>query len=204
LVFFVAVVGNIPGEVAVSEWVQSWQTPWLDAVMKAVSEPGYWIQGPIILGLTVAFLCLRGLWREGTLLLAFALSSSGINIALKNLIARPRPTDDVVQVFQSHDSYAFPSGHVMSYMIFLGILAVIATTRMNPGPYRTLVQGSLAMGIAGVGVSRIYLGAHLLGDVVAAYAVGAVLVAAAFLVWNYAISPAKRSASRGAPALLAS
>ena len=75
------------------------------------------------------------------------------------------------------------------------ILAVIATARMKPGLFRIVVQGSLALGMAGVGVSRIYLGAHWLGDVVAAYAVGAALVAAAVVVWNYLPAGARRVAA---------
>ena len=196
LAFFAIAFANMPGEVAVSTWVQSWRTSWLDAVMKAVSEPGYGVLGAIILGLTVLFLYLRGLRQEGMLLLVLALLSAGINSALKELIARPRPSGDLVHVFQSHEGYSFPSGHVMSYMVFLGVLAFIATARMKPGLYRLVVQGSLALGMAGVGVSRIYLGAHWLGDVVAAYAVGAALVAAAVVVRNYMPSGARRATAK--------
>ena len=195
LSIFAALVGNFPGEVAVTTWVQSWQTSWLDTVMEAVSEPGYGLLGPIILALTVVLLYLKGLRNESLLLLALALMSNGISSALKELIARPRPSIDFVEVFQSHRDYSFPSGHVMSYMVFLGVLAVIATARMKPGLFRIVVQGGLALGVAGIGVSRIYLGAHWFGDVVAAYAVGAALVAAAVVIENYMTSVKRRGAA---------
>ena len=150
--------------------------------MRAVSEPGYGVTGPIILVLTAVLLYLKGLRKEGVLLLTLALLASGINTVLKELIARPRPSEDLVQVLQTSESYSFPSGHVMSYMVYLGVLAVIANSRMKPGLQRMLVQAGLALGIASVGVSRIYLGAHWIGDVVAGYAVGAALVAVAVVV----------------------
>jgi len=179
-----SVVGLFPGEVAITTWVQSWRNSWLDVIMRAISAPGYGMPGVIILGLTIVLLAFKGMGKESILLLAFASVSSSLNFVIKELVARPRPSDELVQVFQNHDSFSFPSGHVMSHVAFFGMLGVIATLRMRPCLAKRLVQGGLLVGLFAVGVSRIYLGAHWTGDVVASYALGVALLAATLGLWQ--------------------
>ncbi|MCH8109400.1 MAG: phosphatase PAP2 family protein [Chloroflexi bacterium] len=152
--------------------------------MRTVSELGYGMPGLIILGLTLALLVFKRMGKEGMLLLALLIVSSGLNSLIKELVARPRPSDELVQVFQDYNGFSFPSGHVMTYMAFLGMLGVIVTLRMRPCLAKWFIQGGLLVGLFAVGVSRIYLGAHWLGDVVAAYALGAALIAAIFGLWR--------------------
>jgi undecaprenyl-diphosphatase len=51
-----------------------------------------------------------------------AVFSTAINVLVKDLIQRPRPTPDLVNVFATLTSYSFPSGHVMFYLGFLVLL----------------------------------------------------------------------------------
>ncbi len=182
--YLASIITLFPGEAAVSMWVQSWRNSWLDVIMRAISAPGYGMPAVMILGLTLALLAFKGMGKESVLMLALAIVSSSLNFVIKELVARSRPSDELVQVFQNHDSFSFPSGHVMSHVAFLGMLGVIATLRMKPCLAKWFIQGGLLVGLFAVGLSRIYLGAHWIGDVIAAYALGAALIAATLGLWR--------------------
>jgi len=73
-------------------------------------------------------------------------------------------------------SFSFPSGHAMMSVVFYGALALHWRRR-----WATI--GALAA-IAMIGLSRLYLGCHFLGDVLGGYAAGgAVLVLYAAILW---------------------
>ena len=177
-------IDHFPGEVRLSTWVQSWQTLWLKASMEAVSVAGQELVAASIVLLAAVALFMKGLRKEGGLIVVATLVGYGIRTALKLAIARPRPSDDLVQVMEQTDGYSFPSGHVMHYAVFLGTLAFIVSASMKPGLGRWLVQAAIVAVLVYVGLSRIYLGVHWLGDVVAGYAFGAVVVAGAIWTWR--------------------
>ena len=108
----------------------------------------------------------------------------GVRVVLKMLIARPRPSVDLVQVIEPTDGYSFPSGHVMYYVVFLGTLTFILLTEMESGLGRRIALGALVLALASIGLSRIYLGVHWLGDVVGGYVFGAVVTAGAIWIWR--------------------
>jgi undecaprenyl-diphosphatase len=70
----------------------------------------------------------------------------------------------------------------MFYTIFFGVLIFLARQWLPRAPARALalLMGSL---VVLVGPSRIYLGAHWLSDVLAAYLLGAIMLA--FAVEGY-------------------
>ena len=70
----------------------------------------------------------------------------------------------------------------MYYVVVLGLLAFVLTQRMRPGRDRWLVRAATVYPLAAVGVSRIYLGVHWLGDVVARYAFGAGMAVGAVVI----------------------
>ena len=100
----------------------------------------------------------------------------GVNQTISRLVARPRPTDDLVQILRDLDTFSFPSGHVTYYVVFLGVLSFVSAGRMAPGPVRRVFHSTVVVALLAVGLSRIYLGAHWIGDVVAGYAIGAAVV----------------------------
>jgi undecaprenyl-diphosphatase len=120
--------------------------------------------------LTAVVLAIR---RSFYRLLALALAAGGgalLNIALKHLFHRQRPVLENPLVTLS--SYGFPSGHTMGATIFYGVLALIVTYWMRSWSHRVLIGWLAAFVIGLTGVSRIYLGAHYLTDVIGAVAVG--------------------------------
>ena len=152
--------------------MQSWQAGWLDAAMKLVSLPGSVPVAVLLMLLAALALYFRGLRTEAGLFLAAIVTSYALRTAIKMSIARPRPTEDMVRVLDQADGYSFPSGHVMHYVVYLGILAAVLWDEMKPGAGRWLLMAVVAALLAAIGLSRIYLGAHWPSDVLGGYAFG--------------------------------
>lgn len=121
-----------------------------------------------------ATLALWFLWRKmWHRLLALALAMGGgsmLNIALKALFRRPRPALENPIVTLS--SYSFPSGHTMGAMIFYGLLAIFVATYARRWRWRVLALLLAVFIIVLIALTRIYLGAHYLSDVMGAMAAG--------------------------------
>jgi len=122
-----------------------------------------------------------GLWRAWDRLLAFCLTMLGgslLNIALKHFFHRQRPVleDPLVTL----TSFGFPSGHTMGATLFYGVIALIAARSIKSWRWRMLAFAVAFVVVALIGLTRIYLGAHYLTDVLAAVAAGAVWLAFAW------------------------
>jgi undecaprenyl-diphosphatase len=93
------------------------------------------------------------------------------NIVLKNIIQRPRPQG--VSIGPLPGDYAMPSAHSLAAFLVFTTLCVIVMLNMPTGRHlkRWLAVGS-ALAILGVGYSRVYLGVHWVGDVIAAFLLG--------------------------------
>jgi undecaprenyl-diphosphatase len=187
LVSFAAAASAVdlfPGDQAASDWVQSWQASWLDTAMKAASFPGSLPIAAAIVALAALSLYLKGLRGEAGLLVAVTAAGYGVRTALKLSIARPRPPDDLVNVIVQPDGFSFPSGHVMHYVVFLGVLTFILGKRIESGPRRWAIRGAALAALLTIGLSRVYLGVHWVSDVLASYAYGGAVLAGAIWAWQ--------------------
>jgi len=70
------------------------------------------------------------------------------------------------------DSFGFPSGHTMGSTLFYGLLALFLAQSIRSWRWRVLTGILASVWVALIGLSRIYLGAHYLTDVLGAIAVG--------------------------------
>lgn len=142
--------------------------PVLDIVMILFTMTG---TGPVFITVSAAV----GYWafKRGRnsyilVLVANVIIAIVVNPLLKQIFARARPT--LFEVIQRPDTYSFPSGHSMSAMVIFGSLAtVIIALRPKMKPF---VMTCAAILIVGIGVSRVYLGAHWPMDVLAGWASG--------------------------------
>ena len=182
-------VHEVPGELEVSLWLQSWRASWLDSLMYSISAPGFWEPATPIVAVTLAVVFLIGRRRESVLILSAITFAAVANIVLKELIARPRPPESVAEVFTSPSTFGFPSGHVMTYVVFLGMLVFLFTYSMRPCVWRRITHVALALVLVAVGLSRMYLGAHTLGDVLGGYAFGVGIVLAFASIWLFWANP---------------
>lgn len=129
-----------------------------------------------LVGISVMTAIFAGyLWwrRQRYWLLALILAVPGgmlVNVAAKYAFHRQRPSfaDPIVILA----TYSFPSGHTLAAMVFYGMLAAYLMTVVASGGRRTFILLVAGFAVVLVGVSRIYLGAHFLSDVLAAMAEG--------------------------------
>jgi len=141
-------------------------------LMKAVSWPGFSPQSVIITGLTILLIYGLGLHWEALMALVAAVFSTAIDVLVKDLVQRTRPTSSVVNVIATLNSYSFPSGHVMFYTGFFGFIVFLVFSLLKPSLKRTFLLAFLGLLIALIGISRIYEGQHWASDVLGAYLLG--------------------------------
>lgn len=165
-------------DIAITKEFQENQAPWLSNSMLAVSYLGYhfFVFGALIL-LTAIIFWLVNLRLEAILIAAQSIVSTLVNDCIKLIVGRPRPNTHLVDVLSQATGQSFPSGHVMSYIAFFGLLfslGVILLKRDRWWHYAILIIPALMVIL--VGPSRVYLGDHWASDVLGAYLIGGVLL----------------------------
>lgn len=160
-----------PGDVTITTQLQKRRNPWLRRFFYVISEIGFpaWAV-PQTLGIAGIFWALR--FRLEALFVLLTSSSSLLNVLVKRLIKRPRPTQELVTVVRVINEPSFPSGHVMYYVNFYGLLIYLLATNWRSGKLRNSLIAVLTGLIGTVGPSRVYLGAHWPSDVMAGYVYG--------------------------------
>lgn len=159
-------------DVFITRELQGETTRWFGYILQVVSIPGYAIESVVIVVVVTVFLAALGLRWEALAALFAGVSSSLLNYIIKTAVHRPRPTANLVEVFQNVQGYSFPSGHVMFYMAFFGFLLFLTFTLVKRVWWRYLIMVLLILLIALVGVSRMYLGEHWASDVLGGYLAG--------------------------------
>ncbi|HVF51957.1 MAG TPA: phosphatase PAP2 family protein [Pyrinomonadaceae bacterium] len=161
-----------------SRLVQSADPPGMLALMRFVSFFGNgWT--PYLMGTVTGLIFLAFNRRSEMAGLALSAGGSGIvNSLLKMLIARPRPTPDLVQVLRDTKTLSFPSGHVTFYVCYFGFLFFVAYALVPlKSNWRRPVLALAALPVLLVGLSRVYLGAHWPSDTLGAYLVSGLWLA---------------------------
>ena len=162
----------LPGDRAALLAVQRTQSPLVDRAMTAVAAPGFPPLSVELLGAGAAGLWLMRLRLEAGFLLAAAGGVTLVDMTLKRLIQRKRPTDGIARVLRLIEAPSFPSGHVMNYVSVFGFLAVATIANTKPSPLRTAVTLACASMVGLIGPARVYLGAHWPSDTLAGYLFG--------------------------------
>lgn len=165
-------------DIELTREIQEEDHPAFDIFMKAVSVFGVnEVAIPSILGTAILFFAFS-MHREAIFILITSLASV-VNFGLKMLVARPRPTEDLVQVFQIAYNESFPSGHTVHYVVFFGFLVVLMFRLNKLNKYVRALLGIFFLTlIFSVPFSRVYLGVHWFTDVLAGFLLGLI-----FLAW---------------------
>jgi undecaprenyl-diphosphatase len=167
------VFGVFPFDLKVAFALRGEDNPAFAALMTAVSFLGDgWV--PVMLVIAVAAICaVRRMWIEAAFV--FATLTSGILAGiLKMLVGRTRPPSFSLNpddIFQSFNQYAYPSGHVLFFVVFFGFVAYLAWKFLAGWKKWATISVCAAL-IVLIGPSRIYLGEHWVSDVVGSYIIG--------------------------------
>lgn len=155
---------------AVLTWVEGHRSDLLDHVALEVTALGNFATLAVLVLAVSVFLWVSH-HRISVLLLMLAVSGGAIvNMLLKDLFDRPRPT--IVEAGTDVITQSFPSGHAMSSFIAYATVAYLGG-RLEPTPKLRWTTWTLAaLLILAVGASRVYLGVHYPSDVVAGYVAG--------------------------------
>lgn len=187
LAVFVHIHPVLPIDVAITRDFQTDHAPWLYTLMNDVSYLGYhpFVFTGLIVVTALLFWMVR-LRLEAILVIAQSAVSAALNVLIKILVNRPRPTSHLVDVFRHVSGQSFPSGHVMSYVAFWGLLfslGLILFKRNRWWHYVLLIIPALFVIL--IGPSRVYLGAHWASDVLGAYLFGGILLG--IFLWIYLV-----------------
>jgi len=191
-VFFV-VAGLVQLGVATeAEWrvqraAQAARAEQLDTPMRLISLLG---TGWVLLPLTaIAALRLRRHPALARWLVVASVVAAGAANLAKLLAIRQRPNAVM---------WSYPSAHTFGIVVFVALLAYVL---WSLGASRRSVVASLAAGATltlAVGVSRIYLNAHWIGDVAGGFAGGLAFALAVVLLLDRCL-PARAAAAASAP-----
>ncbi len=167
-----------PGDVTIERWVQSFfpqNLNWAEGVSRTAEFP----RMLLILALIFALSWMLAGWRAAILSALSLLGMLALGKWLGPLIARPRPSAELVHVFRPLTGYSFPSLFALRYAATFGFLAILAAWKGSGLMRATLLivcSGLLILGF----VARVALAAHWPSDVIISYYLG--MLWAAFII----------------------
>lgn len=166
---------RLPGDLDITEWLQDSLFPGM-GVSRLVRAVG---STEVVLGTggaVAVVLWLVGRRRQALLLAVGLVVLPFLQHGLKELVDRPRPTQDLVDLRAGFSSPSFPSGHVMSPAVLYGFLLYVSPRVALPRMLRVALPAWCAFMLVIAGPAQVYVGVHWPSDVVGGYAWAAVLL----------------------------
>lgn len=115
--------------------------------------------------------CLTRRWHGALLLLVASLGATLLaELVLPSIVERPRPSAELVEVYDRAGGYGFPSGTAMMALATLGAGAYLVRRSGRLGAASVGATG-LLLGL--IGLSRVWAGAHWASDVLGGWLLGA-------------------------------
>jgi membrane-associated phospholipid phosphatase len=153
-------------------FVTGHRAPWLTSLAKALT----WLGSSIVLW-PVVVLAGLGLWRWRrrwlpAVLPALALAGAWAgSLLIKGLVDRPRPP--VADRLTVVHSWSYPSQHAAQALATWGMLALMLMAGRSARARALLAAGAALIAFV-VGLTRLYLGAHWMTDVLGGWAIAGV------------------------------
>ena len=150
------------------------------AVAIVVTDVGSPVAVDVFTAVAVVVLLLRHHRREAVYLVLVRLVALGVETALKNALARPRPD---VHPLTTAAGFSFPSGHTTGTTALCVSLLVVLHPVLRRRVRAAAVVAAIALSVA-VAASRVLLGVHYPSDVIGGLLAGSLvaLTAAALLL----------------------
>jgi membrane-associated phospholipid phosphatase len=160
--------GPLPGELSIVRW---WQR-----IGEPVPTLAEWVrlttstEACLIVFAIPAVLVIKRHRRAGGAAVAIAVLTMLVaQPVLKEVIDRPRPSPEQVDVRAEYDSKSFPSGHSMSSVAAWGCAALVAARHRRP-----LVAAALCVPVALTSVASLVQGVHWPSDSTAGLMIGGI------------------------------
>lgn len=166
---------RLPGDLDITEWIQGSLFPGM-GVSRLVRAVG---STEVVLGsggAVAVVLWLMGRRRQALLLVLGLVVLPFLQHGLKELVDRPRPTEDLVDLRAGFSSPSFPSGHVMSPALLYGFLLYVWPRIALARVLKVALAGWCAFMLVIAGPAQVYMGVHWPSDVLGGYAWAAVLL----------------------------
>ncbi|ELY54603.1 PA-phosphatase-like phosphoesterase [Natronococcus amylolyticus DSM 10524] len=160
----------------------------LRPIVEAVTHLG---DPATVLVVALGFAWIGSSRERGARVLAVALVAFAVTNGLKGVFVLERPVEQLAFAADDYGGYAFPSGHALGAAAVYGAVAIAA--EWSRPRRRYAVAGLLIVLVA---LSRVVLGVHYVGDVVAGAAIG--IGIAVGVLWLPTIDPGRLFALAGA------
>ena len=167
-----------PTDVSVTRFVQ-WLTPESTGWAQWVSSTAKFPWSLVLLAVTVGISWRLAGWRAALLAVGSFVGMWAVGKWLGPMIARPRPSPDLVRVTEKLSGYSFPSIFALNYASTVGFIAVLFA-RKTSGTLRAWVVLTCCVLLVAGWAARIVLAAHWPSDVALSYLIG--LLWAALLI----------------------
>ena len=185
---YVAVTIDLFGwEVDITRWLQGYSL----GPARFLREWLFWMGIRGVAGAVFA-IAVGALWLKRQRLEAIFLVMVGgpdlFNALLREIIGRPRPTHDLVEVIGGPQGYSFPSGTTLHVLLFSGFLLFLLDGHIKSRRVAYTLWAFAALYALVSGVWVIYDGRHWFTDVMGGYVYGAfyLLVLIAAYKWTRA------------------
>jgi membrane-associated phospholipid phosphatase len=153
-----------PLDLKISLFVQKFHSDPLDKIMLAISFFGE-LPYSLLMVLIVAGVFYLFKFKREAYYITSVLLSGLVILGVKNIIDRPRPTEFYVRLVEINRFQSFPSGHVLSYILFFGFMIVLMRNlKTIPLLTRRIITTISVFYMVTIAFSRIYLGAHWFTD----------------------------------------
>ena len=173
---FAAVTNHFPGDLTVARHIQDLDDVGFGPLASFVNAAGDTLWGALItLAFAAAFLLRRRLPESALVILTFI--PRGLRQLLAMIVARPRPSADLLQIRDHASGYSFPSGHATGVMVLYGALFVLAGVLLPQRVPRLLFRVLCVFMIVATGTARVYVGVHWPSDVLGGFLFGLITLA---------------------------
>lgn len=167
-----------------SRQLQAINTPLIDSYLKIVSFIGDYTPMMILLIATLIVFSFTKHKRLGQFLFFSTFVGIILSTILKLMVARARPSSELVLVQVNMTDFSFPSTHCVSYIIYFGFLYYFLGLQKGLTLSNKILKTILFLLIVSVSFSRVYLGAHWLSDCLAGYLLGYFVLLVTIKIYN--------------------
>lgn len=158
-----------PGAVA---WMGAHHAAGMNVLMIWTSLLGGPAATSVYAALVAAAYAMRRRFTAAAAIAALVYGGVLLNFSLKLVLERARPIVEAPLV--TLPTYSFPSGHAAASTIFGGLICVVTWRSSTSRTRRSIIAAAIALLVAMVWTSRVYLGLHYPTDIIAGAAEGCI------------------------------